>query len=422
MGHVPIWLDPERGILFFIAASTSDIETWVLCALSLQSRQVKPLVEQAWGLYVLDHLIYMQRGRLMAAPFDTETLQITGPAANVTEDRMATDKTLPSYTVSPEGTLVYAPIAGLQESNRDLVWVDLDGHEEPVAVRPMMYNEVRVSGDINHPQVVAGEVGDLALWTYDPAGTSPIRPLTFSSDGKCYAFAWMPPTNREIIFYSFDATAWQLKRKAVDGRDQARLLSIDRSGWSGLWPQTSTPDGKVLLALATAEKPGSGIDIVAIHLQGNGRVEPLLTSDDNEVHAALSPDGKWLAYVSDEPGRYEVFVKSFPDLEGTWQISTEGGQAPVWAPDGAAIYYRDGTSLVKVPVKNEGGITLGRAEALFEDVYVSIATHRNYDIHPDGKRFLMIKRSQENVPTTELIVVENWSEELKRLVPTGKNQ
>jgi len=173
----------------------------------------------------------------------------------------------------------------------------------------------------------------------------------------------------------------------------------------------------VLLALATAEEPGSDVDIVAIHLQGNGRVEPLLTSDDNEVHAALSPDGKWLAYVSDEPGRYEVFVKSFPDLEGTWQISTEGGQAPVWAPDGAAIYYRDGASLVKVPVKNEGGFIPGRGEALFE-----AEQYGNYDIHPDGKRFLMIKRSQEDAPITELIVVENWSEELKRLVPTGKNQ
>jgi hypothetical protein len=204
------------------------------------------------------------------------------------------------------------------------------------------------------------------------------------------------------------------------GRDQARLLSVDRSGWSGLWPQTSTPDGKVLFALATAEKPGTGVDIVAIHLQSNGRIEPLLTSEYNELHAALSPDGKWLAYVSDEQGRNEVFVRSFPDLEGPWQISTEGGQGPVWAPDGAAIYYRDGASLVKVPVKTEGGFIPERAEPLFEDVYVS-ESHRNYDIHPDGKRFLMIKRSQEDAPKTELIVVENWSEELKRRVPTGKD-
>jgi len=284
-----------------------------------------------------------------------------------------------------------------------------------------MYDKAVVSGDITRPRVVARSTHDHALWTYDTAGTSPIRPLTFSSDGDCHAPVWIPPDNREIIFTSLDATGWQLKRKAVDGRDQARLLSVNLSGWSSLWPQTSTPDGKVLLAMAISEEPGSGVDIVAIHLQGNGRVEPLLTSEDNEGSAALSPDGKWLAYVLDEQGRYEVFVRSFPDLEGKWQISTEGGQAPVWAPDGTAIYYRDGTSLVKVPVKNEGGFTLGRAEALFEDVYVSAATHRNYDIHPDGKRFLMIKRSQEDAPTTELIVVENWSEELKRLAPTGED-
>lgn len=231
----------------------------------------------------------------------------------------------------------------------------------------------------------------------------------------------MPPANREIIFTSFD-TAFQLKRKAVDGRDQAKLLSVNWSGGAAIWPMTFTPDGKVLLAIATSEEPGSDADIVAIHLQSNGRVEPLLASDDNELMPTLSPDGKWLAYVSDEQGRDEVFVRSFPDLKGKWQISTEGGQAPVWAPDCTAIYYRDGASLVKVPVKTEGGFIPDRAESLFEDVYVSQA-YRNYDIHPDGKRFLMIKKVEveEDVPITELIVVENWFEELKRLAPTGKD-
>jgi len=94
----------------------------------------------------------------------------------------------------------------------------------------------------------------------------------------------------------------------------------------------------------------------------------------------------------------------------------------VWAPDGTAIYYRDGASLVKVPVKTEGGFIPDRAAPLFEDVYASVAYRRNYDIHPDGKRFLMIKKveGEEVVPITELIVVENWFEELKRRVPTGK--
>jgi Tol biopolymer transport system component len=150
----------------------------------------------------------------------------------------------------------------------------------------------------------------------------------------------------------------------------------------------------------------------------------LLVSDDNKHFAALSPDGKLLAYVSDELDRDDVFVTGFPGLEGKWNVSneTEGGREPVWAPDSTAIYYRDGATLVKVPVETEGGFSPGRVQRLFKDVYVPRSSCRNYDIHPDGKRFLMIKESEEELPMTELIVVENWFEELKRLAPTGKTQ
>jgi len=196
-----------------------------------------------------------------------------------------------------------------------------------------------------------------------------------------------------------------------------------------LSPYARTPDGKVQLARAISSgETSTGTDIVAIHLERDGEVEPLLVSEGNERIPALSPDGKWLAYVSDESGRDEVFVTNFPDLKGKWQVSTEteGGREPVWAPDGTAIYYRDGASLIAVPVKTERGFSPGRARPLFKDVYVPRSTSRNYDIHPDGKRFLMIKKveqeGEEEVPITELIVVENWFEELKRLAPTGKNQ
>jgi Tol biopolymer transport system component len=232
----------------------------------------------------------------------------------------------------------------------------------------------------------------------------------------------MPPANREIIFASLDATGWQLKRKAVDGREQARLLSVNWSGWGSLWPQASTPDGKVLLAVATAEEPGSGADIVAINLERDGAVEPLIVSDDVENHPVLSPDGKWLAYGHGETGSRKIFVTTFPDLKGKWLVSTKDSWEPVWAPDGKAIYYRDGTSVVAVSVETEGGFKLGQAQPLFEDVYVTEGNCGTYAIHPDGKRFLMMKEVEEDIPLTEVIVVENWFEELKRRVPTGKNQ
>jgi serine/threonine-protein kinase len=429
VAHVPIQLDPEREALFFIAASTADIETWVLFALSLESRQIKPLVEGAWGWYAPSgHLIYRQPGRLMAAPFDTRTLQITGPEANVTEDRMATDEMAPTCTFSPEGTLVYVPVEGPrpQGLNRVLVWVDLEGHEEALGTRSMRYERVRVSGDAARPQVAAEvrERDDYAIWIYDTGGASPVSPLTFPSEGRPGCPIWMPD-NREILFRSRVSGSLVIKRKAADGSGEAEVLSVNESVWRNVSPHARTPDGKVLVARAiSSEKTPTDWDIVEIRLERDGEVEPLLLSDDNEYFAALSPDGKWLAYVSDEQGRDGVFVRGFPGLEGKWHVSneTEGGREPVWAPDSAAIYYRDGATLVKVPVETEGGFSLGRAQSLFKDVYVPRSSSRNYDIHPDGKRFLMIKESEEGLPMTELIVVENWFEELKRLAPTGKNK
>jgi hypothetical protein len=235
----------------------------------------------------------------------------------------------------------------------------------------------------------------------------------------------MPPDNRDIVFAVSEPGGQLLtKRKAADGSGGAEVISLKPSRWATFFPTNITPDAKVLLAYAIGPgKTGFTGDYVTIHLDRGGEVEHVLESRYNERGSALSPDGKWLAYVSDEQGSGEVFVRSFPDLEGKWQISTEGGQEPVWAPDCTAIYYRDGASLVKVPVKTEGGFIPGQAAPLFEDVYVPTSSTRNYDIHPDGKRFLMIKKveGEEDVPITELIVVENWFEELKRLMSTGKD-
>jgi len=418
--HFPIRLHPESGTLFFLAMSKFDIDNSILFAMSLKSRQLKLLMERAAGWYAPSgHLIYVQRGRLMTAPFNTKTLQITGPAVDVTEHRMATDETIPAFAFSPKGTLIYAPVEGPQGSNRELVWVDLEGQEKPLGTRPMRYMRVRVSGDTARPQVAAAVEDD--IWIYDTGGASPIRRLTFPSEGGSSCPIWTPD-NREILF-AVDSSSFVINRKAADGSGEAEVLSVNKSGWSFLWPYTRTPDGKVLVARAmSSEETSTGRDIVAIHLEHDGEVEPLLVSDDDEHFAALSLDGKWLAYVSDELDRDDVFVTSFPGLEGKWQVSTEGGREPVWAPDGKTIYYRDGVSLVAVTVESEGGFSLGRARPLFEDVYVPRGSSRNYDIHPDGERFLMIKKSEEELPMTELIVVENWFEELKRLAPTGKKQ
>jgi len=422
LAHAPIQLDQETGTLFFVAAGGYGIEKYSLYALSLESRQVKLLIEQAVGFYAASgHLIYAQKGRFMAAPFDTKTLQITGPAICVMEKRMATDETVPIFNFSRDGTLVYSPAGGQLQPNRELVWVDFEGQEETVGTGPMRYARVCVSSDSTHPKVAIELFDDPSIWIYDIAGTNPIRPLIFSSKDEYVYPVWMPPDNREIIFASHDSGGPQLYKKAADGSGEAEALLINTSGLTLLYPHDCTPDGNVLLATTRGSEENPASSLVAINLERNGKIDPLLLSDVRESHPALSKDGKWLAYVCEEPSGSKIFVTTFPDLEGKWLVSTEDGHEPVWAPDGKALYYRDGTSVIAVPVETEGGFSLGRAQTLFEDVYVTDSNCRTYDIHPDGNRFLMMKEVEEDVPRTELIVVENWFEELKRHVPLVKN-
>ncbi len=420
--HAPIQLDPESKILFFIAASGTSIDDWVLFALSVETGEVKDLVERAWGVFVPSgHLIYAQKGCLMAAPLDTKTLQIKGPAFDMTEKRMATDEMVPKCTFSRDGKLLYVPVEGWQRSNRELVWVDFEGHEELLGTRPMMYKRVCVSGDGAHPKVATELFGDPSIWIYDVAGDNPIRPLIFSFKANYGYPVWRPPDNHEIIFVTYVSGRPQLYRKAADGSGETEALLINTSGVTYLLPHACTPDGNVLLAVAFGSAESPTPDIVAIHLERNGQIEPLLASDDFETHPVLSPDGRWLAYVYDEPGGGKIFVTTYPELEGRLPVSTENGLEPVWAPDGKTIYYRDGTSVIAVSVETEGGLRLGQTKRLFDDVYVTGDNCGSYAIHPDGKRFLMMKETEEEAPLTELIVVENWFEELKRRVPTGKD-
>ncbi len=192
----------------------------------------------------------------------------------------------------------------------------------------MRYMRVCVSGDTARPQVAAEvrERDDYAIWIYDTGGASPIRRLTFPSEGGSGCPIWTPD-NREILFRSRVSGGLEIRRKAADGSGEAEVLSVNESVWRNVSPYARTPDGKVLVARAiSSEETSTGRDIVALHLERGGEVEPLLVSDDNEHFAALSPDGKWLAYVSDELGRDDVFVRGFPGLEGKWHVSNETGE------------------------------------------------------------------------------------------------
>jgi Tol biopolymer transport system component len=166
--------------------------------------------------------------------------------------------------------------------------------------------------------------------------------------------------------------------------------------------------------------PTTGIDIWVLRL-GDRKAQPFLQTPFNEGAPRFSPDGRWLAYTSDESGRYEVYVQPYPGPGGKWLISTEGGTEPVWNRNGRELFYRAGDKMMAVDIATQPGFSAGNPRMLFDGPYaLSPAAPPNYDVSPDGQRFLMLKPvEQAGAAPTQINVVLNWTEELKRLVPTG---
>lgn len=186
-------------------------------------------------------------------------------------------------------------------------------------------------------------------------------------------------------------------------------------------PASWSPDGKVLAF--TEFHPDTGWDIWLLPIGSDRKPRPFLQTASNELMPMFSPDGHWLAYISDETGRTEVFVRPFPGPGGKWQISTEGGKEPVWAPSGRELFYRSGDKMMAVEVTTQTTFTAAKPTLLFQGIDEWRRTelsYRNYDLTPDGQRFLMTKTSGQQAPTTQIHVVLEWFEELKRLAPAGK--
>jgi serine/threonine-protein kinase len=162
-------------------------------------------------------------------------------------------------------------------------------------------------------------------------------------------------------------------------------------------------------------------DILMLDAGGSGDVVPLIATPSDEFAPLFSPDGRWLAYVSDESGRYEVYVESVPRGRGRWLVSSGGGIEPLWSADGRELFYRNGDALLAVPVQSTPTFSVGAPRVLFErrlknGIYGTLS----YDITEDGREFLMIERQVELVPN-RLHVVLNWDEELRRKIVDGED-
>ena len=410
----PEFLPDGKALLFDAMTSTFNWTKAQLVVESVGTGERQNLIQGGWQPRYASsgHLIYAQRGGLMAAPFDLQRLALTGTAVPVVEGvRQSTTTGAVQYSFSATGSLAYVPGA-VQSAQLKLVWVTRNGTEQPVAAPARGYVFPRLSPDGR--RIAVGIIDqETQVWLYDLSRETLTR---FTFEGNVNLSALWTPDGRRITFQSDKEGPQNVYWQRADG--SGGLERLTTSDYTSV-PSSCSPDGQ-LLAFVQID-PATGFDIWVLRLTDR-KAQPFLRTPYNETSPRFSPDGRWLAYISNESGRHEVYVQPYPGPGGKWQISTEGGTEPAWNPSGRELFYRSGDRMMAVNVSTRPSFTVGKPHVLFSGPYEPTpATFSNYDVSPDGQRFLMLKPSETEQAPAQINVVLNWFEELKRRVPTGKN-
>jgi Tol biopolymer transport system component len=293
------------------------------------------------------------------------------------------------------------------------VWVDRGGREETIGSPAAVFRDVSLSPDGQRLAFATSGGGD-DIWTYDLQRGAATRHMlndeedetpVWSPDGRWVAYA-STRGSRRIVF-----------RRRADASGPEQMV------WSAAFPTHAhvtdwSPDGATLLIEVNG---GDGRNDIATVPAGGGVLQRVVESAPNEQGGQLSPDGRWLAYTSDESGRPEVYVQPFPDLDAKWQISTGGGHQPRWSQRGDELFYRGVGEVMAVKVSSSSSFSAGRPMRLFADTFTDASAARSsYDVAGDAQRFLMVKEvddSGADVPRIQLVL--GWFDELRRRVPVN---
>jgi len=369
------------------------------------------------------HLVYALEDVLFALPFDLASLEVSGGPVPIVEgvQRASNLSTATAnYGFSDRGTLIYVPGSGAGGPNI-LALADRNGAVEPLGVPPMGYMSPRLSPDGSRLVVQASIDARSDIWVYDLAGDTQIRRLTL--EGNNFRPIWTPDGER-VTFSSDRDGPLSIYWQAADGSGVVERLTTPEEGASH-WSDSWSSDGRTLSFTEFTIRPGIDGAIWTLSLDEGGETTLFFDlPESSERLSQFSPDGRWLAYTGDVGGTLEVFVQPFPATSARYQVTQGGGAHPGWSRDGSEIFYRHPSirTVRVVDVATDSGFSFGTERELPIARHVTFNDFRDYDITPDGQRFLMIfpqgETDSAESSTQRINVVLNWFEELKRLVPT----
>jgi len=403
---------PNGDAVLFTAYSGGRWEDTAIVAQSLSTGERRVVAHGAQARYVsTGHLVYAAGGTLYAVPFDADRLEVSGRGVPVLVGVGSWGSGEYYFAISETGTLIYVPSA---PTDRRVVLVDLEGRVEPLAAPAGPYSRARFSPDGRQLALMTDD-SKVHLYELEHERFSLLFSSITDQAGSVWtpsSMEWSPDGTRLAV--SADTPGSGLNSGIlivpVDGRGPVEQVAM---GLPAAW----SPDGKRLLYVVQ-EHDREFFHVWEVPLEPKGEPRLLVKTEDSlQMGPVFSPDGRWLAYESSESGRSEVHVKPYDGAGGSRQISIDGGENPVWAPDGREVYYPNGEKMMAVTISTEPTFSAGRPRELFEGAYAYGLVFRWYDLSPDGRKFVMIENAEES-PVTQIHVVHNWTEELKRLVPT----
>jgi Tol biopolymer transport system component/tRNA A-37 threonylcarbamoyl transferase component Bud32 len=403
--------DPEilpggTAVLFTSRSGEEDtVDDWSVDVVRLDTGERKVLIQGGHRPHYLatGHLVFLRAGKVMAVPLDVARLALSGTPVPVMEGIQESSFSGGTFSCSQTGSCVY--VAGTVNTQRTVAFIDRAGAIQPLPLPPHSYQHPRFSPDGDKVSFWI-EQSRCDVVVYDIRRGVLTR---ITSDGDNHYPVWTPD-GREITYLSRKTppAAYEVYAKSADGSGAEEPLSAVAQNLGPGSELSWTPDGQGLAF-------GHRGDIWLL-TRSERKSRPIVQSRFNETMPAVSPDGRWLAFVSDESGQQEVYVQPFAEPGPKYRISAKGGTEPVWAPRGGELFFRNGTQMMAVNIATQPRFAAATPRALFSQSF-SLASERvNYDVSADGQRFVLVGLGDSEHPA-EINIVLDWFDELKRLVP-----